>query len=453
MTSVEASKIPLFFQRRFWPMWTALSFGTFADNTLRQALLIGIPAGIVSVPFFSDADNALPIIGMLLPAAILIFSSVSGQFADKYETSFMFRRTKFFELALMCVAALAFISGIGWLAVAMLFAMGAQSAFFSPVRVGAMPKYLTPRELVRGNGLCNAGLFTFILLGYMAGGALITMQGGGAMVGATLIGAATIGFLAALQTPFAAPNEPNLELNFNGITQSVQMFRFVFESRGVAPPLLGVGVFYLLSTAITVIIPLYGRDALFASPLVWAALNGLFAIGAGLGAIAAASLPKSRSGLGLSAFAIAWAGVASFSIYFLTPMAAGTSAAPFGVNDLFSTTPRIFLVSVLILTSALAGVYIAPLQAAMQRRAPAPIRARIMAASAFSNAAFAIPGSLSLLAITTTGADTRFAFIAVGIAMLIIAGIMIYRRQTLPEGLYDEMLHAPLKAPAAQASR
>ena len=64
-------------------------------------------------------------------------------------------------------------------------------------------------------------------------------------------------------------------------------------------------------------------------------------------------------------------------------------------------------------------------------------------ASAFTNAAFAIPGSLSLLAITATGADPRLAFVAVGVAMLIIAGIMYYRRRTLSEGLYDEMLTNP----------
>lgn len=424
-------------------MWTALSFGTFADNTLRQALLIGIPAGIISAPFFSDADNALPFIGALLPLAILIFSSVSGQLADKYETSMMFRRTKFAELTLMFVAAIAFATGTGWLAIAMLFAMGAQSAFFSPVRVGAMPKYLAANELVRGNGLCNAGLFSFILLGYMAGGALIPQEGGGLMVGAVLIAASTIGFLAALQAPFAAANAPDLKLSFNGVAQTLAMFRFVFEGRGVAPPLMGVGVFYLLSTAVTVIIPIYGRDALHATPLVWAALNGLFAIGAGLGAVTAASLPKGQSSLGASTFAIAAAGLASFTIYFLTPLAAGTAAAPIGLGALFTNFFGILLVAVLILTSALAGVYIAPLQAAMQRRAAPTVRARIMAASAFANAAFAIPGSLSLLAITATGADPRLAFVAVGVAMLIIAGIMFHRKRTFAEGLYDEMLAAP----------
>ncbi len=434
------SRLPLFFQRRFFPMWVALSFGTFADNTLRQALLIGIPAGLINVPFFTDADNAIPYIGALLPLAILLFSSVSGQLADKYETSMMFRRTKFMEIVLMTVAALAFAFGNGLLAIAMLFAMGAQSAFFSPVRVGAMPKYLYTDELVRGNGLCNAGLFTFILLGYTAGGFLITESG--IAVGAALVTAALIGWLAALRTPFAAANDPALNLNFNGVAQTIAMFRLAFGARGVAPTLLGIGVFYFLSTAVTVAVPLYGRDSLNADPLVWVALNGLFAIGAMIGAVAAASLAKGRTGFGWSTCAIIAAGVMSFAVVAITPFAAGTSDAPLTLAALFSSPAGIALVGFFVATSALSGVYIAPLQAAMQRRAPAPIRARILAAGIFANAAFAIPGSLSILVVTGGNIDPTIVFAGVGAAMILIGAIMIQRWRRLPEGLYEEALSA-----------
>lgn len=436
------AKRPLFFQRRFWPVWTALSFGAFADNVLRQSLLIGIPAGVIPTPFFNNPDNAMPFIGALLPIAILIFSSVSGQLADKYETSMMLRRTKSVEIALMCVAALAFSASFGGLAIAMLFAMGAQSAFFSPVRVSAMPKYLQANELVRGNGLCNAGLFTSILLGYVVGGGLIVQHNGGLFVGGVLIAAAIIGWSASLRALPAAANDPDLTLSFNGAAQTLKMFAYVFQSRGVPPALLGVSAFFLLSTAVTVVIPLYGRDSLHADPLVWTALNGLFAIGAGGGAIVAANLPKSRSNLGVSAAAIFGAGLCCLSIYLVTPFIAGSAQAPFTLSDLFSSVRGITLCAIFVATSGLAGVYIAPLQAAVQRRAPARVRARIMAANIFANAAFAIPGSLSVLFITRTNADPAVAFIGVGATMIAIAGVMFVRRSVNPEGLYDEVLEA-----------
>lgn len=436
----DAKSPPLFFQRRFLPMWTALSLGTFADNTLRQALLIGIPAGVIAVPFFDDPDNAIPYIGALLPLAILLFSSISGQLADKYETSMMFRRTKATEILLMSLAALAFASGVGGLAIAMLFAMGAQSAFFSPVRVSAMPKYLQADELVRGNGLCNAGLFTFILLGYGVGGYLIIQERGALMVGVVLVLAAFFGWLAVLRAPAAGANAPGLRLDFNALSQTLAMFRYVREAPGVTPVLLGIGFFYMASTAVTVIVPLYGRDALYADPLIWTALNGLFAVGAGIGAIAAASIAKGRTGLGHSTVAIFCAGLTLFAVFFITPFAAGAPDAPISIGRFFSRPGGILLALGLIATSAFAGVYIAPLQAALQRRAPAETRARIMAASVFTNAAFAIPGSLSVLAITETDLNPRAALPAIAAAMVGVSAIMMWRKHALPAGLYEEDL-------------
>lgn len=431
---------PLFIQRRFWPMWVALSFGTFSDNVLRQSLLIGVPYGVIAAPNFGRPDNAIPLVGALLPFAIMLFSPLSGQFADKYETSMMFRRTKFVEVVLMIVAAAAFMSGAGVLAIAMLFAMGAQSAFFSPVRTSAMPKYLAVDELVRGNGLCNAGLYSFILIGYMVGGSLIVRHDGRMLVGMVLVMASTIGWLASLRTLRAAANDPDLKIDFNWPAQVARMAGFVRSSRGVAPPLFGVAVFFLLSTAVTVITPLYARDTLNADAFVATVLNGLFAIGAGVGAIFAAGLAKGRSGLGYSAASVFGAGVFSILIAALSPMVAAPPGDVLTGGELFLTAPGLMLVFLFIATSALMGVYIAPLQAAVQRRAPAQVRARIMAAGVFVNAVFAMPGSLATLAITNTGADPALAFYAVALAMLAIAALMLHRRRTLPAGLYDEML-------------
>lgn len=439
---------PLFLQRRFWPMWVALSFGTFSDNVLRQSLLIGVPYGVVPAPDFGKPDNAIPFIGALLPFAIMLFSPLGGQLADKYETSMMFRRTKLVEIVLMLIAAAAFMSGVGALAIFMLFAMGAQSAFFSPVRTNAMPKYLAPDELVRGNGLCNAGLYSFILFGYMVGGSLIVSEGGRSEVGAVLVGASTIGWLAALRTLRAGANDPDLKIDFNWFAQTARMIGFVRDSRGVAPPLIGVAVFFLLSTAVTVITPLYARDSLNADAAVATVLNGLFAVGAGLGAIFAAGLAKGRSGLGYSAASVGAAGLFSLLIAFLTPLAARSGGDVLSARELMMTAPGLMLVVLFIATSALMGVYIAPLQAAVQRRAPAIVRARIMAAGTLANAAFAIPGSLATFAITNSGADPSLAFYAIAAAMLSIAAVMLHRQRTFADGLYDEILK---ERPASRA--
>jgi hypothetical protein len=204
-----------------------------------------------------------------------------------------------------------------------------------------------------------------------------------------------------------------------------------------------VAVFFLLSTAVTVITPLYARDSLNADAIVATALNGLFAIGAGIGAICAAGLAKGRSGLGFSAASVFAAGMVSFLIAIMTPHVAAPVGESLSLRDLFTSPTGILLALLFISTSALMGVYIAPLQAAVQRRAPPTVRARIMAAGTFANAAFALPGSLSIFLITDTGADPALAFYAVAAGMLAIAAVMLHRRRTLPAGLYDEVLERP----------
>ncbi|MGE0409961.1 MAG: hypothetical protein AB7P23_11965, partial [Amphiplicatus sp.] len=60
-------------QRRFWPLWTAFCLGAFADNMLRQALIIGIPFGHVDMPG-AVGDSALPVIGAIFAVAMVVFS-------------------------------------------------------------------------------------------------------------------------------------------------------------------------------------------------------------------------------------------------------------------------------------------------------------------------------------------------------------------------------------------
>lgn len=431
-------RLPLFLQRRFLAMWIALTLGALADNILRQSVLIGVSFGAIDAPF-GAGDGAIPWIGALLPLAIMIFTVISGQLADKYETSAMFRRTKALEIVLMLIAAAAFLSGSGGLAIAMLFAMGAQSAFFSPVRVGAMPKYLAMDELVRGNALCNLGLFGAILSGYAIGGFLIVEENGRAAVAAVLVACSLAGFAAARFTPFAAANDPALKIDFNWPRQIGAMARLVFASRGVAPPLFGVAAFYFLSTAVTVATPLIARDTLHGDAYVATALNALFAVGAGIGAVAAASLVKGASGLPWSTASVGLAGLCALAIVFLAPAVAPDEGV-LGAADLFSTPAGVLFAALMTLCAALMGVYIAPLQAALQRRAPALFRARIMASSAFVNALFAIPGSLMLMLVTETALEAQFIVLIAAVGMLALAALMLHRRRVLPAGLYDEML-------------
>lgn len=435
---MAAAPPPLFFQKRFWPLWSAFSLGAFADNMLRQALIIGISFGMIAVNIFSNSDDAIPVIGSLFAVSMLLFSPLAGQFADKYDTAMMARRTKLIEMLIMAVAAVGFFIGNGPLLIGCLFAMGVQSAFFSPVRTGAMPKYFAPDELIRANALFNAGLFVAIILGLLFGGLFIEQPSGGEKVSGFLIGASVLGYLAVRSAPKAAATAPELKIDWNIFAQGVRIFGFALKAPGVSRPMIGFSLFYFMSTFVTVLLPLYVRDALGGTGAVATAIMGLFAIGAGLGAIGASLLSKGKSGLGFAAVGISSAGLITLAIYALTGPVALAGAST--VAELFTSPAGVAIGLCFVATSASMGLYIVPLQAAVQRRAPAEKRARILAANNMLVAAMAFLGSNAVLAVTRTSLTPTGAFLIVAAMQFAIALYMFRRKRAVKEGLFDEML-------------
>ncbi|MEM8935975.1 MAG: MFS transporter [Pseudomonadota bacterium] len=439
-TETQASRdAPLFFQRRFLPMWTGFVLGAFADNVLRQALIIGIGFGAIGLAGVDSGAAALPYVGSLFAFAMLVFSGMAGQIADKYETALLLRRTKLVEVIIMAMAAVGFILGAGWFLVLTLFLMGVQSAFFSPVRIGAMPKYLRADELIQGNAICNSGLFVAILSGLAIGGVLIEAPNGALLLGAVLFLSSASGWLAILKAPKAAPNAPDLKLNFNPLTQTVRVLRYAFQAPGVAPPLLGAAAFYFVSTFVTVLIPVYIQRA-------WGADGGaanfamaLFAIGAGLGAISASALSRGKTGLVAGGYGVAAAAGLSLLVYGLGLAApAPPNDAPLMSLGEFLAVPITGALCVAFcLSAASLGFFMVPMQAAAQRRAPTERRARVLAAGNILNAGAAALGSLAVLFVTQGSIAPNYAFLLVGALCAGVAAVMAWRRSRMAPGLHD----------------
>ena len=443
-------RAPMFFQRRFLPMWTALALGAFTDNMLKQALSIALVYGVLTAPLISN-DDALPIIGSLFPVAMLLFSTIAGQMADKYETSFMFRRTKFAEFLLMALAAIGFLIGSSAILILTLFLMGAQSAFFSPVRTSAMPKYLSANELVRGNALCSGGLFVSVMVGIVIGNMLITLQNGPAMVSLILTSAALAGWLVIRMAPEAPANAPALKIDWNGFAQALKLVGFVTSSPGVLRPVLGVAWYWSVGALVTVAVPLFVRDELFGEPGVVAVMMTLFTIGAAAGAISASLLSKGRSGLGFATGGAAGAGLMTFAVYLIaSSYPESTSEELQSIGEFFSDWRGWLLASAFILASVSTSIFVVPLQAAVQRRAPVESRARILAANNMYNAAGAMIGSLTVLFVTRTGLNAVDLFLGIGVAQTALTVYMVRRKGRMAEGLYDEMLQEDVSSPDTQ---
>lgn len=428
-------------------MWVAFVLGAFTDNVLKQALLIGLTfQALITLPGVADGASIVPVAGALFPLAMLVFSPIAGQVADKYETRNLFRLTKFVEFLLMVLAAAGFLmldtplSVIaGPVLVLALFLMGVQSAFFSPVRISAMPKYLTSQELIRANAFCNGGLYTSILVGLLLGGMLIIMENGPVIVSIVLALAALAGWLVIRAAPEAAPDDPGLTIEYNPLTLIQRQIGYVAKEPPVVRPLIGIGLFFLVSTAVTIAVPIYADETLNADGSVATAIMGLFAIGALIGAVISALLSRGRSGLGFATSAMTVATLASIALYIASALFSHDGDRLNAMQ--FLSRPDGWLLAGLFMTcSAAMGVFTVPLQAAVQRRAKPQHRARIMASGNMLNALTAGIGSLSVLFVTNTSMTPHGAFLAIAGLQGAITLYMVMRRRAVPEGLYDEAL-------------
>ena len=170
---------PLLHIRRFLPLFVTQLLGAVNDNLFKNAL------GVMALFLSARYGNALVAIGLgvfILP--YVLFSSLAGELADRTEKARLIRATKMWEVGLMAVGAVGFLTASLPLLMAVLFGLGIQATFFSPLKYGILPDHLAEGELVAGNGLIEAGTFIGILAGTIAGTALVRAPHGPAVVSA-----------------------------------------------------------------------------------------------------------------------------------------------------------------------------------------------------------------------------------------------------------------------------
>ncbi|MGH8617534.1 MAG: MFS transporter, partial [Burkholderiales bacterium] len=167
----QGSQFALLRERRFLPFFCTQFLGAFNDNVYKNALVILLAFHAAGMTAMNPAMLVNICAGLfILP--FFLFSATAGQLADKYEKSRIIRLVKLFEIGIMVVGAVGFLTRDLTLLMIALFGMGAHSTMFGPVKYAILPQQLRPEELIGGNGLVESGTFIAILIGTILGGVL-----------------------------------------------------------------------------------------------------------------------------------------------------------------------------------------------------------------------------------------------------------------------------------------
>lgn len=431
---MRQSEFHLLGVRRFLPLFLTQFLGAFNDNLFKNALVILITYRLAADgPVRPEIMVTFAAGFFILPFFLL--SATAGEIADKWEKAALIRRIKLAEILIMCLGVAGLMAGDLWMLLGVLFLMGAQSAFFGPLKYGILPQHLDPGELVGGNGLVGAATFVAILLGTITGGVLILKAGGTEIVGASLIACAVAGYIASRAIPAAPAGDPAIRIGPNILAATMRLMR-----EGATPALLpatfGISWFWFLGSVYLAQFPNVAKMALGANEDVVVFFMVVFVVGIATGALLSNFVVARLKAEGRAPTAhvpLMAVGLAILSVEILLALQ-GVAPGP-ALLDLagFLETPLAWRLTLdFFVLATLGGLYVVPLYALLQMRSPSARRARTIAALNVLNAFFMVLSALAGMAVFAAGGSVAQLVAGAGLLSLLPA-LYLRRRLSTPQ--------------------
>ncbi len=427
------SQLSLLKRRGFAALFWTQFLGAFNDNLFKNALVILIAYKSLSLFGLSAADLVV-LSGGIFILPFFLFSASAGQLADKLPKPPLVRWVKAWEIGVMVLAAVGFLTDRLVLLLAVLFLLGMQSSFFGPVKYSILPQLLPDDDLVGGNALVESGTFLAILLGTIAGGVVIAMGDAGTIL-ISIMGIAIAGWIASCFLPPLPAENPGLAVAWNPLPPMRETYALTRQNRTVYLSVLGMSWFWFFGAAVLALLPSYTKDVLGADEHVITLFLALFCTGIGAGSLLCERLSDRKLELGLVPFGSI--GMTVFAVDLFLVGDAGRAALRggelIGIGELLSSWSGFRIAADLTLLAGFGGMFIVPLNTLIQQRSEPSQRSRVVAGSNIVSALFMVISSLMLLALFAAGLDIPQIFLVLAL-LNAVAAAYIYK--IIPEFLF-----------------
>lgn len=410
------TSLALLKRRQFAPLFATQFLNAFNDNFYKMAMVVLVTYTIYSDPAKEQTFNGLAAGLFILP--FFLFSALAGQISDSADKAKVARRIKSAEIVIMCVGALAIWLQNVPLMLAALFAMGAQSAFFGPLKYAILPQHLEPDNVLGGTGLVEAGTYVAILTGTIVGGILPAPV---AAIG--IIVFALIGRLAAVGIPPAPPeaDAPPLKLDWHILRNSWRLVSGTMHIPRLYLAIMAISFFWAIGAVIIAIFPPMVKNALGGDESVATLFTAMFSIGIAIGSVAVNRLLKGKVSAKCGPASVIVMGVFIVDLWWAV-----------GHWELFSETLidwRVFLsdpwgwrIVVDLLGIAISGgMFVVPLYAFLTTTVAKSQTARTIAANNIVNSLLMVLGTMAYAVIGMLGVSITDSLLMVAAACLFSA--------------------------------
>jgi acyl-[acyl-carrier-protein]-phospholipid O-acyltransferase/long-chain-fatty-acid--[acyl-carrier-protein] ligase len=289
-----------------------------------------------------------------------------------------------------------------------LFLISTQAAFFSPAKYGILPEILDSTELSRGNALLESSTFLAIILGAVIGGVLFDLVSH-ATIGWLMVGLALLGAFVAFHTERAPAPVEKRPFSLRPSADLIPGFKAIAVDRGMIMTAAGIAWFWLLGAFLQMMAIRLGREDLGLGGSGTGLLQAAIAVGIGFGSLAAGRLsgPKVEPGL----VPLGSVGMAIASIWLAGATGSLEAALP-----------------ALAALGFFGGLFIVPLNAALQQKAPERERGRVVAvANLIGTAGILLASGLAWLMGSALEWSTGTEILIAGIGTFLATVIAIWQ--------------------------
>lgn len=411
-------KYSLFTNRRFLPMFLSTFLGTFNDNLIRAGLVVMIAyASQHNIYLTMQPEILVTMCSGLLVLPMVLFSSLAGELADKYDKARLIVYTKIAEVFIMAGAGYGFYTHNIPLLMVLLFISGTHSTFYVPIKFSILPQHLKPGELLAGNGFMASGSYLAILAGMIAGGLIIESED--YLIGIVAVSLALFGFALSLFIPPAPSTHPHTKLSFNLLHGSISIIKHTRRDKILVRTILCLSWFITVGSIYISQFANYARGVIHANNEVYIIFLTTFSVGVALGSLLCDTLLKSQistrftpvAGIGISVFT-------ALMVYFTpTPLHEGLMT----LREFFSVTSHIFVLASMLMVAVCGGLYIVPLYALLQSRTQSSHRSQVIAASNLSDSLSMTLAAIISALLLSYGLGVQDLFIIVSFLTLAVA--------------------------------
>lgn len=331
--------------------------GALGDNAILAIILGPVMKSFAEGRITSQDQSVANILfTSLLFIPYLLFASLAGFVNDRFPKTHWLAAGNAMKLAGTALVATHVAVG-EWALAAGYFVVGIGACFYSPAKYGILPEIVPTEKLVKANGMVELLTLVAILFGSIAGSVVAdgVNKGNLTSLGAYGIVCGIYGLSLTLNLFMErTPSYP--EVQFRGSTgEFFHNFGQLFHSARLRRVLVGTGLFWICGALLKMNFQPWGQQVLKLETMTQVALLGLWlSLGVMVGSVMAGQLHKvgdlrtTRRYGALLAVAIALLGAVKWL---------GGHGLPW---------PKPFAIGVLIVAGLFAGLFLIPLNAALQ---------------------------------------------------------------------------------------